>query len=714
LGRRKGQIAGRVIDRASQQPLTGANIQLLGTQLGTLTGADGSFVIKAVAENIYKLQVSFIGYQTYIETDVRVVRNKSTYIEEIELSQGSIELNSVVVTSGFAEDDDEAPVSNFNYSREQIIRTPGSTGDIFRAIEALPGVSTSGGEFSAFSVRGGTPRENIILVDNIPFSKVTHFDGGNTEEQEAQGGRFSIFAPGTVEGANFQGGGFSAQYGGKYSSLLDLKISEGNLQTPTVDGRIDILGWEFNYNGPSYLHDKTSLFVSARRQDFDRILKLTNQEDAGSPAFTDLFVKTATVLNPRHKLSLLAIYAPESYERSTKHVLNSQNFTDDFRGTFDEELALLGLNWRFLTGQNSYWQNTFFFGNRDSKGTVGQAIPIFTDGQPPQSENDFRAKSIFAINENQAEVGTRSIFTYLPSAASALILGFELSRKDFDYAITQNGLDTLYVFDPDDFRPDPDQKYIVRDPDQVNIVLNDAKVFAASFANYSFQPAPRLTLNLGLRHEFNQFNENHDFSPRGSLSYRLSEQTRLSLATGLYYQIPEFVDLAAASQNLKLRTERSVHLIGGLTHYLRHDLKFIMEGYYKSLDDLLVKPDRSNSLWTNQGDGWASGIDLALIRRFAEHFYGQINYSYSQSQRHDRDGRGAYDADFNQPHIFSTLAGYQFNKEWTIAAKWRYATGRPTDAFIVHKDVFTDFEFKRFPKEITANNAARLGNFHTL
>ena len=159
-----GQIAGRVIDRASQQPMSGANIQLLGTQLGTLTGADGSFVIKAVAENIYKLQVSFIGYQTYIETDVRVVRNKSTYIEEIELSQGSIELNSVVVTSGFAEDDDEAPVSNFKYSREQIFRTPGSTGDIFRAIEALPGVSTSGGEFSAFSVRGGTHRLQHIHV----------------------------------------------------------------------------------------------------------------------------------------------------------------------------------------------------------------------------------------------------------------------------------------------------------------------------------------------------------------------------------------------------------------------------------------------------------------------------------------------------------------------------------------------------------------------
>ena len=77
-----GQITGRIIDRASQQPLPNANIQLLGTQLGTLTGTDGSFVISDVPENVYKLQISFIGYQSYIETDVRVIRRKSTYVEE--------------------------------------------------------------------------------------------------------------------------------------------------------------------------------------------------------------------------------------------------------------------------------------------------------------------------------------------------------------------------------------------------------------------------------------------------------------------------------------------------------------------------------------------------------------------------------------------------------------------------------------------------------
>ena len=139
-------------------------------------------------------------------------------------------------------------------------------------METLPGVSTSGGEFAAFSVRGGSPKENIILIDNIPFDKISHFNGGSTEEQNKQGGRFSIFAPNLIEEARFQAGGFSAQYGGKLASFLDIRLKEGNRQTPTVDGRFDITGWELNYDGPAYLHGGTSLVLSARHTDFERIL----------------------------------------------------------------------------------------------------------------------------------------------------------------------------------------------------------------------------------------------------------------------------------------------------------------------------------------------------------------------------------------------------------------------------------------------------------
>ena len=710
LAENTGSITGRVIDKTSKQPLPGANVQIDGTSSGASTDANGRFILAELVEDVYKLRISFIGYQTFIETDVRVVRNKSTYVQDIELAESAVEGETVVITSGFAEEDDEAPVSNFTFAREQIIRTPGASGDILRAIESMPGVSTSGGEFSAFSVRGGTPKENLILVDNIPFSKLTHFIGGFTEEQDAQGGRFSIFAPGTVEEANFQGGGFSAVNGGKFSSLLSLTIREGNFESPTVDARYDLIGWEVNYNGPTYLQENTSLYLSARHQDFERILDITGQKDLGQPSYTDIILKTTTRINSNHKVTVLGIYAPEKFNRDTRHVLESDDFAETNLGSFEESMGMVGINWRFLTGKSSFWKNTFYGGRRDQTGLVGDATALVNQ---PSSRGDFKTKDIFDISEVQDEYGLRSAFTFLPGNHSSITVGIDVKQERYDYSLVQNGLDTLYSFDADDFRPDPSQKFLIRTPEQVNYDFDQEQLFFDSYVQTSFRPIVPLTVNFGLRHEYNGFNEDHNFSPRASLSYHLSDQTRLSLASGLYYQAPEFPLLGADPRNFNLKSQRSIHAIAGMTHYLKDNLKLFAEIYYKDLDDLVVRQDRTTGLRTNAGDGWASGIDLALIRRFADKFYGQINYSYSQSKRNDNDGLGEYNSDFNQPHIFSILGGYEFNKEWTIAAKWRYATGRPTDSFIVHADVFGDPAFRRYAKEITGNNNDRLSDFHT-
>jgi hypothetical protein len=83
------------------------------------------------------------------------------------------------------------------------------------------------------------------------------------------------------------------------------------------------------------------------------------------------------------------------------------------------------------------------------------------------------------------------------------------------------------------------------------------------------------------------------------------------------------------------------------------------------------------------------------------------------SKRNDHGGEGEYNSDFSQPNIFNILIGYQFNKEWSLATKWKYATGRPTDSYIVHTDVLNDPSLTRYSKEIIDNNGRRLDTFHT-
>ena len=705
-----GQISGKITDKATKQPLADAVVVIAGSKLGATTDVDGQFLISGVQEDIYKLEVHFIGYDHFLKTDVRVVRDKTTYIESIELNQSVIKTEETIVAAGYFREDAQAPVSAFTYTRDEIRRTPGATGDIFRAMETLPGVSTSGGEFAAFSVRGGSPTENIILIDNIPFDKVSHFNGGSTEEQDKQGGRFSIFAPNIIEEARFQAGGFSAVYGGKLASFLDIKIKEGNRQTPTIDGRFDVTGWELNYDGPVALAKNTSLVFSGRHTDFTKILDLTGQDDLGRPRFNDWIVKTTTEINARHKISVLGIYAPEKFDKEVKHVFNSEGSAANDIIDFEEQKSLLGLNWRYLTGKASVLQTSLYQRRTDRLIDVGKAWPT---ASPPQSRTDFQTRTVLNQDNLETELGLRSVFTHVLSPKTTWTTGLEVSRTRFDNKLTQDGLDTLYTFDDQDFRPDPSLLYVVRPPEFVNARFDANKNLFAAFGEWSISPVARFTANTGLRYEYNEFNGKSYLSPRLSATYRLNQQTRLNFAAGLYYQTPDFDVATATPLNEALENERAYHLIAGLTRYLRDDLKFTAETYFKLFDNLIVRPDRIQALRTNAGDGWASGLDLSLIKRFVGKFYGQVNYSYALSERDDHDGQGAYDADFNQPHIFNVLAGYEFNQSWAISAKWRYATGRPKDAFIVHTDVLNDPNMLRYSQEITTNNTDRLPAFHT-
>ncbi|HNJ70947.1 MAG TPA: TonB-dependent receptor [bacterium] len=708
----KGTIKGKVLDAVGKQPLAGVSVRIVGSTTGAISDINGVYTISGLSENVYKLQLDYIGYQSHFETDIRVVRGKITYVREIEMQETSIAGEEITVEASGFEQDKSAPVSNYNYSREEIRRSPGATGDIFRAIETLPGVSSSGGEFSSFSVRGGSPRDNIVLVDNIPFSKVSHFDGG-TEEQEAQGGRFSIFTPGLIESANFQAGGFGARYGGKNASLVDLHIKEGNRETPTVNGTYDAIGWEINYDGPSYIHKKTSLLLSARHQDFNNILKWTGQKDLGHPRYTDIIVKTTTDIASAHKLSFLGIYADDLFDRNLSHVYESNNLYGNDLAEGGETKYLIGLNWRWLTGKKSFMESVVYYGHRENPFKSGVAYTDATNGIAPAQSEVRTRDNIYVYDFNEQQLGAKSQFTYQVFTHLTAMTGLEINRFSMDNTLKQNGWDTTFVYDKDDYRSDISQLYLVRDPARTSYANKQTRYQSAGFLELSYSPDKKITLNPGVRYEYSTFNRRHAISPRVSISYVLNARTTLNGATGLYYQAPELDVTGSDARNKSLKNQKALHLIAGGTRYLGNDVKLTIEGYYKKLDHLIVKPDRTSNLRTNQGEGWARGVDIGLVKRFAQRWYGQISYSRMASRRNDHNGEGWYNSDFSQPNIFNVLFGYEFNKEWSFSTKWKYATGRPKDTYVIHENVFNDTDHMRYSKEIIRNNGDRLDDFHT-
>ncbi|KAF0140963.1 MAG: TonB-dependent receptor plug [Stygiobacter sp.] len=715
IANNKGTITGKVIDKSTKQPIQYVNVLVVGTKLGSVTDSTGKYTINGIDENIYQLKYSFIGYISHIESEIRVINGKTTTVKEIELSESNLSVDSIIVKAGYFSRDNETPTTNFSYSREEIRRSPGSAGDVFRAIETLPGVSGSGGEFSAFAVRGGSPRDNIVLIDNIPFDKVSHFDWGPSEEAEAQGGRFSIFAPGLIDEANFQAGGFAAKYGGKNASFVDLKLKEGNKESFTVNGSYDLLGWEVNYDGPAYLLNNTSLLLSARSIDFKRLLDMLDRKDEGTPSLTDVIVKTTTELSPKHKLSLLGVYAPEKFDRTLENVFAAKDGNyQPFIGSREETKYLVGANWRWLTNTSSFWENTFYYKRADTDFNSGSVYTDPINGVTPTKETAATRRDYRTINNSDYQTGWKSQFTFMPSAFSTIETGIEVYQVRFDYTTNQRGLDTLYVFDKNDYRPDPAKYYIIADPRYVNSMSAGNKLNANVFLDYKYNVTEQFTVMSGVRYEFNGFNEKSYVSPRFSASYQLGDRTKLNAATGVYYQTPELRIISMNSQNALLENERAIHYIVGVTTYLSDDIKLTAEVYRKDFNNLIVHPDRSMQVRNNAGTGYAQGIDFGLIKKFSEQWYGQVNYSYSTNKRNDNDGNGEYNGDFSQPHVFNILVGYEFNKEWSLSAKWKYATGRPKDSFIVHGNIFKDPNFVRYSKEITGNNDQRFDDFQTL
>ena len=689
--------------------MIGASVLVIGTNFGAATDAEGIYRIENLEEEVYKLRVSYIGYVDFVETNVFVVRGKTTHINEIELASSFLLAESLTVTPDIA----TAAVSRHSFQREEMRRSPGTSGDVLRALGSLPGVSTSEGEFSAMSVRGGGVYDNLILIDNIPFEKINHFEGGSSE-QETQGGRFSVLTAGLIERATFYGGGFGAAYGRKNASVLDLSIKEGNTESPTISGSYDLLGLELNYDGPTYLLDNTSLVLNVRDFDMKRALEMASQEKFGDPTMADVIAKTTTYVNAKNKVSLLGIYSTDRLVRGPHNIIKADDLVENDIWDIDETRWLLGANWRMLTGKASVLHNTFFYRENDRFRSIGHAwTNEFGGGLPPNLSDLHYREGVGVQNQHEVEVGWKSDFHYAVGKAGEFNAGVELYNINLDYDFTQNGVDTLYQFTKNDLLLNPDQKYVVVNPEDVNYRFDDVATNVDAYTSYDFSIG-KFMLTPGIRYSHSGFSKKSRIVPRLQVRYQVAPKTVLNFATGIYYQNPVYMFIAANPANRSLRDEKSTHFIIGANHLLRNDLKFTLEGYYKKLDHLITPTTTAGTLLTNAGDGWSSGFDAILLKSFTSQFYGQVTYSYAVSKRNNHDGFGEYENAYNQPHNFAAIFGYEINKEWFVSARWKYNVGRPKDRFIIHENVFDNPDMMRFSKEITARNADRLPDFHLL
>jgi hypothetical protein len=707
----EGGIRVAVVSTETQRPLAGVIVTVTdrdGKVVSGRTEADGTVEWKALPPGLYTVTADGPGLVAAREPSVRVVDRKVTLLN-LAMLAGTQVLEPVVVQARAQTADPYGAVSNSSLNREELRSAPGTGSDVMRALDGLPGL-ISNGEFAGFSVRGRGPRDNLILIDGLPFDRVVHFDQTLGEEEDiGGGGRYSIFAPNSIARAEFSPGGWSAAYAGRSGSLLKLDVAGGS-PTPSGSLRVDIAGLELNYEGPSGIHDGTTMFFTARQFDFGRVFDLIDEKDIGQPELTDIVLKTVTSVDSRNTIEFLGIYAPEKYTRDIYNVLASPNFEDVSLQQTEQDLYLTGLTWRRLVGETGTWTNRIYLRANDKTSAEGEAYPDLVPPDTPAADIPVRDR-LMTVREKESEIGWHSDYVTRNRFGQGSV-GLRVWQTDVDYSTLLREDWDRFVYRSTDPRP-PGQQYITLTPGTINSAYKAKRTSYAAYGEQVFELAD-WDLRAGLRYERDGFSRQSLVSPRLAANWRPKPGLRVSATAGVFHQSPRFLIRAASPENSDIKNERTTHVSVGVERWFGPDWSLLVEPYYQRLDDLVVAPERTSGRVTNDGRGTNRGLDVVLSRRSRDGWFGNVAYSFNKARLNDNDGFGDYDADFSRKHFFSVGGGWEFNERWKFSARWKWASGRPTDDFVVNSDVLGPGQPLRYSKELTRRNALRLDDYRSL
>ena len=668
------KVYGKVIDKVTQQPLPGANVLIVNTNLGASTDFNGKYEIKNIPFGEYQIRASIIGYKSVVKTDVMVMSGSAPELI-FELEEEAIELEDIVVRSDYFETSRLDLISTRGFSNEEIRRSPGGFEDVIRALSVLPGVAQADGGRNDLIVRGGAPSENLYLVDGYKVQNINHFG-----TQGATGGPLSYINLDFVSGTSFSTGGFSVNNGDKLSSSLSIDLRKG--RQDRIGGKATISASQFGLNVEGPISQNSQFIYSARRSYLDFIFKAADFSFV--PEYWDILGKLDFDIDESNSFSVLVISAIDN--------INYFNDTEDQR--YDnssiigsEQLQYLaGLKYRHLIDNGfinlSLSRN---FVDYDTQQRDSLLVPVYLN-KSKEIENTFNAE-----------------LTYKLSNKSDLTIGGDAKLINFDANILLPNYETTYGDSLPTTALDTTNNYYK----------------GAVYINYNTVLFERLISNLGVRGDyFSALDDKFYFSPRLSLSYQLSDLTKINFSTGIYYQSPAYLWLVGDKINSSLRNMRVNQFILGFDHYLKSDALIKVEGFYKDYSDYAVSLIRSYLTLANTGAGFgdenyesfglepltaggtgnAKGVELSLQKKLSDTpYYGiaSITYSVANYTALDKVERtGSYD----QTWIVSLSGGYKISTEWEASLKFRYSTGSPYTPYNSYgSQNVIDYNTLRFP-----------------
>ncbi len=642
-------LSGYVRDAESGEALVGATVHIADqSNTGAVTNAYGYFSL-TLPQGSYRVYSSYLGYEP---EEVGVALRSDQRIS-IDLKGLENELDEVVVVGHL-----ETPFSRQTQMGAHRIAVQewknlpaiGGEPDVLKMVQLLPGVKSVGEGSSGMYVRGGNLDQNLILLDEAPIYNPSHLLGF-----------FSVFNTDAVRHAELYKGNIPVQYGGRLSSVLDLRMREGNRERLGAEGSVGTLASRILLDGP--LSESTSFMVSARRTYPDLFLKLLPDNGGNKLHFYDLNGKVNVRMNENNHLFLSGYYGRDAFRFFDKYENTWGNGTATLRWNhlFSEDMFA---NFSLIYSQYNYYidhliegQSTF---NWRTNVTDLNAKADVTWYQNPQSRFKFGANAILHRIDPGSETEGR-----LPGVGnqrgleSAIYAGheWELSPK----VSLAYGLRLVMYGNPD--------KNVVFQYDDEGQPVDSSSV--GGWDHTTWDVVPRFSLSY-------QLNAKNALKASYSRTVQHLQELRNSSSP-----FSAFYIWVATSPSIPVQRADQIS-VGYYREEAERGLSFSVEAYYKWLDNQVDFVDHARLLQNPYleremrfGKGRAYGLEV-LLQKTTGRFTGQVNYTYSRTLRSIQGINGGleYPAYFDLPHEAGLTLQYELSPRWSLAANWQYASGK--------------------------------------
>jgi hypothetical protein len=656
FSQKKYTISGTIKDAATGETLIGASVRLQElSSVGTAANSYGFYSLTA-AGGAYTLVFSYAGYQTITQK----VDLHSSQVINISLPTKS-DLQEVVIRANKPNNDNVASpqmgLEKLNMAQINMVPVVLGERDVLKTITLMPGIKTAGEGNTGFYVRGGASDQNLILLDEATVYNASHLLGF-----------FSTFNSDAIKDVNIYKGGMPAEYGGRLSSVLDIKMNEGNNKDFTVQGGLGLIASRLKVEGP-LVKDKGSFMVSARRTYVDVFLNASSDSSikGSSLYFYDINAKANYHFNDRN-----AVYVSGYFG---KDVLGLKN--------------VFGTNWGNSTGTlrfNHLFNNRLFSNTSVIYSNYNYVIQSF------ESTSSFKATSKIT------DVNVKEDLQYSLSEQHTLKFGLNILHHtiapgdittDNTSSFNNKSIEERYGYEAaaylsDEWRAGTKLTFLYGVRLSGMFLLGpgtfktyDAAGNSVAAATYGSGATVKRYINLEPR-----LSASYQLNDENSVKFSYNRNTQnIHLLTNSTTSSP--TDLYVMSSN-NIKPEIADQLsTGWFRNFKDNTYEFSAEVYYKALQNQIDYKDGAQ-LIANQdveslltyGSGRAYGLELFLKKKYGR-FNGWVGYTLSRTERKfDAINNGDYyPARQDRTHDVSLVGIYQLNKRWTFSGSFIYATG---------------------------------------